>query len=153
MLGATDAELADWLGISPKSVQRLKQRDPAFKAAVLAGGREANANVVYAGYRRAVGMRVVEQKAVVCNGEITIVDLEREIPPDTGAVFKWLHNRERDAWGDGGDGGRLDSLLDLMTMLREYARRHGQAAAAEIAKHHGYSGVLVDGEAEDVSAD
>lgn len=153
LLGATDADIATFLDVSPSTVKRWKAGDESFKAALRRGGREANAEAAYGLLRRAMGMTIVEEKAVVVDKHLEIVELKRELPPDTAAASKWLHNRERETWGDNAGAGRFDALLDLMAMLKEYARRHGEAAAMAVAEHHGYAGALLEGESAPVDDD
>lgn len=157
MLGATDAQIADFLGVPTHYVGMWMKSDERFRDAVKAGKTIADAEIAKSLYRRAMGFEnctTREQKAVVVDkSRVEVVTLEREHPPDTSAIGKWLNNRQRDTWGGEGGHRQLNALLDLMGLLQEYARRHGADAAKAVAGHHGYQGVLIEGESRPAEQD
>jgi hypothetical protein len=86
LLGATDAELAGFFGVSESTINNWKQDHPGFLESLRGGKVEANARVAHALYEKAVG-------------------------GDTTAMIFWLKNRRSDVWRDkhnvehAGDGG------------------------------------------------
>lgn len=108
-LGATDRDVAEFLGVAEYTVRRWSARYPEFCAALKVGKAEADARVEQSLYRRATGYTHEEEK-VFCNadGKVTRVKTLKHYPPDTTACIFWLKNRNPAEWRDrmdfGGDG-------------------------------------------------
>ena len=104
--GFTDDQIADVFGITKKTLQNYKKGDPEFLHRLKASKTEADADIVESLYNKAKGMTIKEQKAIqvsdgVQNGaHIEIVEVEKELPPDTGAMTFWLKNRQPEQWRD-----------------------------------------------------
>ncbi len=135
LLGATDANLADFFEVSEKTINTWKDAHPDFLQSLKAGKDEADANVGERLYQRAMGYEHPEDKIFMHEGKPVIVPTVKHYPPDTTACIFWLKNRQRDRWRDkqdhehtGKDGGpiRMDlSGLDENehTVLREILER------------------------------
>ncbi len=135
LLGATDANLADFFEVSEKTINTWKDAHPDFLQSLKAGKDEADANVGERLYQRAMGYEHPEDKIFMHEGKPVIVPTVKHYPPDTTACIFWLKNRQRDRWRDkqdhehtGKDGGpiRMDlSGLDEneRTVLREILER------------------------------
>lgn len=119
LLNATELQMADFLGVSHKTLYRWKQAHKEFATAIQEGKAPADGNVARSLYERTQGYIIREQKPIKIRGKdgreyIEIVDVERELPPETVACIFWLKNRQRDLWKDvhrkehaGPDGGPL----------------------------------------------
>lgn len=118
LLGATDAQIADFLGISTATLDAWKNEHPRFLSALKRGKDTADAMVAKSLYRRALGYRhkAVKIFADPKTGAEKIVEYVEQYAPDTTACIFWLKNRQRAAWRDridteitGKDGGPIET--------------------------------------------
>lgn len=114
LLGATDKDMAEILGVNLDVFEYWKQQKPDFLEALNSGKMEADSNVAQALYKRAIGYHhketvVVSNKVVEYNRETKtrterteplLVDIVKYYPPDTAACNKWLSIRQRKVWAD-----------------------------------------------------
>lgn len=113
VLGATDAEIADFFGVTVRTIYRWKAAHDEFCQALKAGKELADNRVERSLYQKATGFTYVEQQAFkvkkveYLNGkrlseteELKVVDVERFSPPDTTAMIFWLKNRRPEQWRD-----------------------------------------------------
>lgn len=113
LLGATDAEIADFFDVSPRTIYRWKLIHEDFCQAIKSGKEFADERVERGLFQRATGYGYVEQQAFKVktvkydNGkrvqeteEIRVVDVEKQAPPDTPAGIFWLKNRRKGEWRD-----------------------------------------------------
>jgi hypothetical protein len=115
MLGYTDEKLAEFFGVGIATVYRWKKRHPEFKASCQDGKDEIDANVMSALYHRAVGYSHPDVHVSNYMGYITVTDLVKHHPPDTGAALFWLTNRQphlfkKDPSGQDGENETPDAL-------------------------------------------
>lgn len=97
LLGATDAELADFFHVEEKTINNWKLEYPEFLQSIKRGKEIADAEVAHSLYKRAKGYRYRE----VTHEDFEIKkEVEKEVPPDTGACMAWLKNRQRKKWTD-----------------------------------------------------
>lgn len=116
LLGATDAELADFFEVSVRTVLRWKAEHEEFCQALKAGKDVADARVERSLYQRAVGYSHDAVKIFLPRGatEPVYAAYVEHCPPDTTAAIFWLKNRQPDQWRDkqehqhsGPDGGPI----------------------------------------------
>lgn len=131
LLGQTDAEMAAFFGVSEATFHRWKHAHKDFCESIKEGKADADAKVAAALYQRAVGYSHPDVHVSNYQGEITVTPLTKHYPPDTGAAFIWLKNRQPDKWRDriehqadvtvsGPDGAALARLFDdRMRQARE----------------------------------
>ena len=101
LLGATDRDVADFLGITESTLYLWKHEHPEFSEALKVGKEAADARVEQSLYRRALGYSHDAVKiAVNAQGEVTEVPYVEHFPPDTTAAIFWLKNRRPDEWRD-----------------------------------------------------
>lgn len=125
LLGATDVQVAEFLGISCKGYYEWLKDRPAFRKAVHDGRAIADARVAEALYKRACGYEHKAVKIFQHDGQIIEREYTERYPPDTQAAVKWLHNRQPKIWRErvevtGADGGPLQ-VEDVS--ITEMARR------------------------------
>ena len=102
-LGATDAGLADFFGVSERTIYRWQVEHDEFCQSLKVGKEAADERVQRSLYHRAVGFRCTTQQAIkVKTGQYTeqieVVDIEVAVPPDTTAGIFWLKNRRPEQW-------------------------------------------------------
>jgi transposase-like protein len=98
--GATDQELADFFGVSARTLYRWKNNFPEFCQALKAGKAPADERVERSLFERAVGYERDEVDIRVVNGEIVQTPIRKFYPPDTTAAIFWLKNRKPSDWRD-----------------------------------------------------
>lgn len=98
LLGATDRQMAEVMGISIDLFESWKKRKPDFKKAMMAGKMEADAKVAQALYHRAIGFEYEEDHVTVYRGEVIKTRVKKVLPPDVTAAVKWLSARQRGVW-------------------------------------------------------
>lgn len=115
-LGATDAQLADVLGISESTLNKWKLDFPAFSEALKKGKAIADADVAASLYHRATGYEHDDVHISNYQGEVTKTPIRKHYPPDPTSMIFWLKNRRPDLWRDrmehtGRDGGPIETAV------------------------------------------
>lgn len=100
LLGLTDAQMAKVLGIAESTFYDYKANKKGFSEALMRGKEEADGKVAKAMYKRALGLTITED-ALTRDGDV--VQLKKELPPDTAAAKHWLSNRQRALWANNGE--------------------------------------------------
>lgn len=97
-LGATNAELAAFFGVTERCILKWMDEKPEFHAAATAGKLDADAEVAAKLYHRATGYSHPDVDIKVVDGCIVETPLIKHYPPDTVACIFWLTNRQRGHW-------------------------------------------------------
>lgn len=102
ILGATDIDLADFFGVSDRTIYRWQTQFPEFCQALKAGKAEADDRVERSLYHKAVGYEFEAVKIFMpANASAPVYAPYRErIAPDTTAAIFWLKNRRPELWRD-----------------------------------------------------
>lgn len=98
LLGATDAELANFFEVHMDTIQQWKLDHEPFSEALKAGKDKADAAVVHSLYRRARGYSHKAVKIFMHEGVPVYADYIERFPPDTTACIFWLKNRQKKLW-------------------------------------------------------
>lgn len=99
-LGATEADIAQFLGVATRTVERWKVDHPDFCRALKLGKKVADARVEQSLYRRATGYMHESEKIFQHGGEVVRAKTVEQYPPDTTACIFWLKNRDKANWRD-----------------------------------------------------
>lgn len=99
-LGATDEDLADFFGVSIRTVANWKNAHPEFLHALKGGKDAADDRVERSLYQRAVGYTFDAIKIFQHQGDVVTAPYREHVAPDTTACIFWLKNRRPDAWRD-----------------------------------------------------
>ena len=127
LLGATDAEMADFFDVSEQTINAWKKAQPKFLESLKRGKSHADTEVANSLYHRALGY-AHEAVKIFCDkdGNITEAPYLERYPPETTAAIFWLKNRQSANWRDRKE---LDvtskglSLAELVTLGEQ--RAHG----------------------------
>jgi hypothetical protein len=100
LLGLTDTQMSSIIGVSEVTFNAWKHKHPEFLKSLMRGKEDADGKVAKAMYKRALGLTIIEE-ALTKDGQI--VQLRKELPPDTPAAKHWLANRQRKLWANNGE--------------------------------------------------
>lgn len=95
LLGMTDVETAEFLGVAESTLHLWKLEHPKFSESLYAGKERADAEVAAALYSTATGGLTVTEirEEPDAEGNIVTKRVIRELPPDVRAQKFWLINR------------------------------------------------------------
>lgn len=97
-LGATNRDIADFFGVSERTINRWVLKYPDFANAVKIGKAAADNRVEASLYQRAVGYSYDCQKVLMVSGKPEVVEFVEHLPPDITACSFWLRNRRPKQW-------------------------------------------------------
>lgn len=95
-LGATDAQLAEILGVHHATVRRWRERYPEFAEAWQDGRADADLRAQCDLYRNAIGYDYTETRVFLRRGQAVPVEVTRHKHAQTGAALQWLRVRNPD---------------------------------------------------------
>lgn len=128
--GATDAEIADDLGVSISTLYNWRAKHPEFLSALKYGKSQSNERVERSLYLRAVGY---EHDAVKVSfdkdGQPIYAPYRAFVPPDPGAMKLWLLNRDPENWKERVEVSRPDDPLS--ELLAEMRKQHEASKPVE----------------------
>lgn len=98
-VGATQPQIADFLGVSPTTLLYWAYQNPDFLRAIKVGREDYDDNVTHSLARRALGYDYDSEKVFLTrDGDIVRVPIVVHVPPETTAIIFWLCNRQPDVW-------------------------------------------------------
>lgn len=118
LLGATDAEIADFFGCSESTINLWKLKHKGFSESIKSGKVIADSDVAASLHKRAKGYIFTEVtqeldyvrddfgKIVKDEDERPLMQMQvtkkvvKDVAPDTGASMAWLKNRRPNDWRD-----------------------------------------------------
>ena len=125
LLGATNDELAEFFGVSPRTIDNWIAVHPDFEAAVKSGRIVADARVARGLYARAVGYERKIEREVILRGELKPITSTVHYPPNVQACIFWLRNRRRRTWRDApNDPSTHVDDIALLDAAGESVRHH-----------------------------
>lgn len=98
LLGAIDADMAGFFGVSEQTINAWKKQHSNFLESIKKGKEQADAEVASKLFHRATGYEHPEDDIRALNGEIVITPTIKHYPPDTTAAIFWLKNRQPSTW-------------------------------------------------------
>jgi hypothetical protein len=126
LLGATNDELAEFFGVSPRTIDRWIAERAEFGDAVRSGRVVADARVARGLYARAIGYDRTVERTVIVAGEPKPVTSTIHYPANVQACIFWLRNRRRQTWRDVPNDPSSNTVDDLALL----------DAAGESVRHH-----------------
>lgn len=136
-LGATDAEMADFFGVSVRTLHRWKLEYPSFCHSLTISKEVADERVSRSLYHRAIGYEQEAVKIFMPAGaaEPVYAPYTERIAPDTTAAIFWLKNRRPDLWRDQKDIGLSGAVgiaaLDVDKLTDDQLRALASIPAGE----------------------
>ena len=101
LLGLTDKQMADVLGISKSTFNKWKDDYPEFSDSVTRGKTKADADVAVSFRKKAIGYQYTETHSELRDGDMIVTkEIIKEVQPDAGAALNWLKNRQPQHWRD-----------------------------------------------------
>lgn len=99
VMGCTDKQLAEVLGISEATLYDWKIKHPDF-AEALQAGKDSFDNQLVEGalLQRAIGYSHDDVHISNYKGEITVTPITKHYAPDVAAIKHWQLNRDRHRW-------------------------------------------------------
>lgn len=126
LLGATDAEMAAFWGVTETTVNNWKLKHPEFVESLKAGKVSADSDVSKSLYRRALGYSHDAVKILQYEGAPVIVPYTEHYPPDTTAAIFWLKNRRKADWRDKTEHELMPSEDLAKALDRAWKRADGE---------------------------
>src|SRR6266852_4175410 len=151
LLGATDQEMADALGIDQGTLDRWKTRHKEFRIAIQHGKIRADAEIAQSLYNRARGMSLPAVKIFqgTPEGGPVIVPHQEHLPPDVGAAKLWLSRRQPDKWKDRQEVNVTGTVAHrLAQMTPEERGAFARDLAAQAHRRLVEAGVIIEHEPE-----
>ncbi len=105
LLGATNADLAAFFDVAPRTIDNWIAAHDDFAAAVRRGRAAADARVARCLYEKAVGYDRTVERTVLHQGREHTLNQVVHVAPDTRACIFWLRNRQPGAWNGPAHGG------------------------------------------------
>jgi hypothetical protein len=133
LMGATDAQMADFWGVHENTISNWKRAHPEFAEEVRRGKIWADAQVAEALYRRGIGYSHPAVKILQHEGKPVVVEYTKHYPPDPQACIFWLKNRQPELWKDVKSREVANTNRDVNMTLEE-ERRIALADAEEVRK-------------------
>lgn len=94
----TDAQVAEIIGVSVRTINNWKTKNPSFLHSVREMKCVADDLVEASLFSRAVGYSHPEEKIVFKDGKFKRAKTTKHYPPDTHAATFWLKNRQPQKW-------------------------------------------------------
>ncbi len=118
-------ELAEFFGVSPRTIDNWIAGHPEFETAVKDGRIIADARVARGLYTRAVGYDRKIEREILHQGELRTITNVTHYPPNPQAGMFWLRNRRRRTWREGpNDPSTPIDDIALLDAAGESVRRH-----------------------------
>lgn len=132
-LGLTDAQMADFFGVSEATLNNWKVAHPDFLEANARGKPDPNSLVERSLFQRALGGFTIKKTIKDDKGNV-IKTMEEEIPADVTAATKWLFNRDPKRWRDQ-QHVEVFGTLDMTTLTPEEFEKRKAALLAQGAQN------------------
>ncbi|MEH3125556.1 helix-turn-helix domain-containing protein [Agrobacterium cavarae] len=98
--GLTDKQLAEFFGVTDRTISRWKLDYPEFCQSLKAGKEISDDLVVRSLFQRAIGYSHPDVDIKVIDGGVVKTEITKHYPPDTTAAIFWLKNRKPKEWRD-----------------------------------------------------
>ncbi len=145
LLGATDAEMADFFDVSEQTINAWKGKQPSFLESLRRGKIEADSKVAESLYARATGYECDEEKMTQEGGKLVKTTTTKRFPPDFQSMALWLKNRRPNEWTDTRHVKVETESQKLVVILTPEMHEKMHRAAGESLDYQ-----VIDGECEQI---
>jgi len=115
--GHIDREIAEIIGVSESALNEHKKRNPSFHESLKKAKAEFDNNIVeQALLKRAIGLTIKETQIRLVDGRQVKTFIEKELPPDTGALSLYLRNRMGDKYNQDKYKIEIDYMENVKSM-------------------------------------
>ncbi len=119
LLGATDAQMADFFGVGEKTINNWKEKHPEFLQSLKEAKGTADSRVERSLFERATGYSHSDVHISNYQGEITITPITKHYAPDITSMIFWLKNRQPEKWKDRIEhGGEISHRVKTIEIVR-----------------------------------
>ena len=94
MAGWNDKQVAEFYGVTSRTLYRWKEQDDEFRHTLKEWKNLADEKVELSLYKRAMGYSHQEEKIFCQDGKVTKVKTIKHYPPDPTSMIFWLKNRK-----------------------------------------------------------
>jgi hypothetical protein len=98
LLGLTDAEISEELGLSAATYYRWRETYPELDEVVRSAKSIADGEVAAAVFKVTTGFQKIEHRVVATRDGIEVVPVEVDVDPDGKIGLQWLRQRQGDRW-------------------------------------------------------
>lgn len=104
--GMDDSQIADCIGVTDRTLDNWKKKDPEFFRSLKSWKEEADAKVERSLYESALGFTTKQKKAIVVSdgkeagSHVEYVHEEIQHAPNSTSIIFWLKNRKPREWRD-----------------------------------------------------
>ena len=124
LLGLSDKQIADGIGVTEQTINNWKIQDPEFFESLKDWKVQADQDVEKSLYQRARGYTCKETKTTFVDGEWKQLDIEKHYAPDPTSMIFWLKNRKPKEYRDKQEVG-LDVSEPLADLILNSRKRSG----------------------------
>ncbi len=100
LLGYRDIDMAEFFGVAESTFHAWKLIHPELVVALKKGKEVADCEIAASLFERAKGYSHPDTHITNYQGVVTKTKITKYYPPDTGAAFIWLKNRQPKIWRD-----------------------------------------------------
>jgi len=100
LLGLTDQQMADIIGVDRSAFSAWKVNKPEFLEALSEGKTIADAKVAESLYKCATGYEYEEEAVSSYKGVPQAITVKKYKGPEAWAAYRWLSTRQSDVWKD-----------------------------------------------------
>ena len=99
-LGAKDIEIAEFFGVSVKTLHNWRYKHPEFLQSTKLSRTQYSERIERSLAEKALGYSCKETKVFNVNGELKTKSVTKHYAPDVTACIFWLKNRRGEEWRD-----------------------------------------------------
>lgn len=154
LLGATDAELAEFFEVDERTINNWKHDYPEFFQSIKKGKEIADAEVVVGLYKSATGYSHPDTHFSNFQGLVTETPITKHYPPNPTSGIFWMKNRQPKRWKDKVEIKEEINLnvfppRDVLQEIFDASLKRSTEKAAILAGRRERLGIIIDQQDQD----